>query len=453
MSRFRNRSELLSHGAVKARRTALDCLEAALAAVDTYQGTRRIVRLQDGQLRVGELCIDLAQTGRVFVVGAGKGAYPIARALEEILGPRIARGVVATKELPAEPLGRIRLLQAGHPVPDQRSLCAGQAIQGIAAEAREGDLVLACLTGGCSALMVLPVEGVTLEDKIGLNRLLLRTGAQIGEMNAVRKHVSRIKGGGLVQLFQPARVITFTQDTAPEALPWPDPAVPDPSTFAQAIEVLRRYEIWEETPERIRRHLERGLRDPSLETPKRFEGGQAPVFDVGNPRSACLAAVERARELGYSAHVLSTLLEGESREAGIVLAGIAKEIRRHRRPFAPPCVLASAGETTVAIRGAAGSGGPNQETVLGFAGSILRDPGVALVSIDSEGTDGPTEIAGGIADSETVPRLKAAGLTLHEVLRGHDSSTALKALGDAVITGPTYTNVVNLRVLVIEDGE
>jgi glycerate-2-kinase len=451
MSHFRNLPELLSHGAVKARRTGLACLDAALDAADTYEGTRRIVKVESGRLQVGGASFDLKRMGRVFVVGAGKGSFPIALALDRLLGPRISRGLVAIKEEPPQKLEHIKVIKSGHPVPDSKSLQAGREVQEIASQVRRGDLIFACMTGGCSSLLVLPVEGVTLDDKIKLNQLLLRTGARIGEMNAVRKHVSRIKGGGLVKLFQPATVLTLTQDTAPDSLPWPDPSLPDPSTFREAVEVLQRYEIWEQAPENVRRYLQRGLEDPSSETPKSFQGWETYMFDTGNQRSACLAAVEKARSLGYDAHVLSTRLEGESREVGTVLAGIAKEIQLYRRPFPPPCALVSAGETTVAIKGAAGEGGPNQETVLGFARNIADYPEVALVSIDSEGTDGPTDIAGGIADGQTVSRLKALGLDLFEALRLHDSSTALRALGDAVITGPTGTNVVNLRVLVVEE--
>jgi glycerate-2-kinase len=203
----------------------------------------------------------------------------------------------------------------------------------------------------------------------------------------------------------------------------------------------------------VRRYLTRGLSEPSLETPKSFAGWDAHMFDTGNQRSACLAAVDRARAMGYGGHVLSTNLEGESREVGTVLSGIAKEIQRYRRPFAPPCVLVSAGETTVALPGLAGDGGPNQETVLGFAKNIAGYEGIALVSIDSEGTDGPTDIAGGIADGETARRCAEEGLDLFEALRTHNASPALRALGDAVITGPTGTNVVNLRVLVVEERE
>ncbi|MGA2990766.1 MAG: DUF4147 domain-containing protein [Candidatus Korobacteraceae bacterium] len=451
MSHFRNLEQLVNHGAISARRTALACLDVALDAADTYEGTRRIVRWEGEILQVGDVRFDRRVCpGNIYVIGAGKGSLPIARALDELLGPAITRGVVAIKEDPPQSLTRIRVVKAAHPVPDARSLQSGQEVLEISGGLKPDDVVFACMTGGCSSLMVLPVDGVTLDDKIRLNQLLLRTGARIGEMNAVRKHVSRIKGGGLVRLLQPATVITLTQDTAPESLPWPDPSLPDPTTFAEAIEVLKRYEIWEQTPESIRLYLQRGLGDPALETPKNFNGWRTHLFDTGNQRSACLAAVEKARILGYAGHILSTNLEGESREVGTVLSGIAKEIQRFGRPFSPPCVLVSAGETTVAIKGPAGEGGPNQETVLGFAKNVAGCPQIVIASIDSEGTDGPTDIAGGIADGETAARLKAKGFDLFDVLNRHDTSPALRALGDAVITGATGTNVVNLRVLVIE---
>jgi len=453
VSHFRNFDELVSHGSMRARRTALACLDAALDAADTYEGTRRVVALEDTRLRVGEVRFDLGKVGQIYVVGAGKGSFPIARALDEVLGPRIARGVVAIKEPPPIRLSHIRVITAGHPVPDIRSLEAGREVEAIAAQVKPDDLVFACMTGGCSALLVLPVEGVTLEDKIALNCLLLRTGARIGEMNAVRKHVSQVKGGGLVKLFQPATVVTLTQDTAPESLPWPDPSLPDPSTFAEAIAVLQRYEIWDGAPENVRRHLTRGLREPGLETPKTFEGWTTYLFDTGNQRSACEAAAETARRLGYHGQILSTNLEGESREVGTVLAGIAKEIQRYGRPFPAPCVLVSAGETTVAVPGACGEGGPNQETVLGFARNIAGFAGISLLSIDSEGTDGPTVLAGGIADGETLERCRAQRLDLFEALKRHDAAPLLRALGDAIVTGATGTNVVNLRVLVVESKE
>ena len=238
-------------------------------------------------------------------------------------------------------------------------------------------------------------------------------------------------------------------------MPFPAPGdpLPDPSTFADAVAVLKHYDIWDKVPQRVRDHLITGLADQTRETPKSFEGFETYVFDTGNQRTACLAAVDTAKNLGYEAAVLSTKIEGESREVGAVLAGIAKEIQLYERPFRPPCMLASAGETTTFISGDAGVGGPNQELVLGFARSISGYDGIVLVSIDSEGSDGPTDIAGGIADGQTVLRAEELDIDLFNVLKRHDSTTALKALGDAVVTGPTGTNVVNLRVMIIEKGK
>jgi glycerate-2-kinase len=203
----------------------------------------------------------------------------------------------------------------------------------------------------------------------------------------------------------------------------------------------------------VKSHLLRGLSDPSLETVKSLEGIENFMFDTANPRDACLAAVNYARELGYNAQVLSTKIEGESKHVGTVLAGIAKEIQLYGRPFEPPCLLASGGETTVSIDGPAGVGGPNQELVLGFARAISKYKGISLVSIDSEGTDGPTQIAGGIVDGETVERARVLNMDLFDVLKRHDSSTALGALKDQVITGDTGTNVINLRMMFIEEKE
>lgn len=450
MSRFHNYDDLVSHGRQRPREVALACLDAALQAADTYQGTLRVVKRTGDVLLTGEERFDLSQVGDIYVVGAGKGSYPIAKALDEILGERIKQGVVMVKDSDPSPLRHIKVIPAGHPVPNQASLDGGFEVQRIANKVGPKDLVFACMTGGCSALLALPVPGITLEDKIAVNRLLLRTGARIGEMNAVRKHLSLIKGGGLIKLFQPASVVTLTQETAPDSLPWPDPSLPDPSTFADAVKVMKYYEIWDDAPESVRRHLLRGLENPSLETPKNFQGWRTFMYDTGNQRDACLAAVAKGKELGYGGAVLSTKLEGESREVGTVLAGIAKEIQLYDRPFPAPCVLASAGESTVTVRGEGGRGGPNQETVLGFARFIEGYPGVALASIDSEGTDGPTDVAGGVADDLTLARSAESGMDIKEILKNNDSCTALESLGDTVITGPTGTNVVNLRVLVVE---
>lgn len=450
-ARFTNYAQLISHGNTKSRAAALDCLAAALDAADTYVGTHKVVRREGSLLRVGERIYDLSRPFSIYVAGAGKGSYPIVKALDEILGDRITEGVMLAKG-EAAPLKHVAVMETSHPVPDARSLAGGKRVSAMAAKVKPGDLVFACMTGGCSALMAVPVPGVTLEDKIALNKLLLRTGAHISEMNAVRKHVSLVKGGGLIKMFQPATVITLTQDTRPDFLPWPDTSYPDPSTFADAIQMLKNYDIWEPAPVAVKAYLQKGLADPSLETPKSFEGWDTYLLDTGNQREACLAAVRKAESLGYAGYVLSTKLEGESRDIGRGLAGIAKEITLYDRPFSRPCIIASAGETTVSVRSAnPGKGGPNQELVLGFAEGASRYEGMTLASIDSEGTDGPTDIAGGFGDGETVDRARAAGFDVFTTLKNNDSSTLLEALGDAVITGPTGTNVVNLRMLVVEE--
>jgi len=446
---IRNYEQLISHGDKAARKVALDCLNRALEAADTYAGTRRVVRLETDTLYVGHKTFDLGRMKNIYVLAAGKGSLPIAQALDEILGERIKAGIVLVKKSGPEKLKYLRVLESGHPIPNEASLVGALEIQRIASLMQKEDLVFVCMTGGCSALMVLPAEGLTLDDKIQVNKLLLTTGASISELNAVRKHLSRVKGGGLMRMLHPATIITLTQDTAPEFLPWPDPCLPDPSTFSDAIKVLKDYEIWDRIPERVKSHLLKGLSDPNLETVKSLEGIEHYLFDTANPRDACLAAVNYARGLGYNAQVLSTKIEGESRHVGTVLAGIAKEIHLYGRPFEPPCLLASGGETTVSIDGPAGEGGPNQEAVLGFARAIARYKGISLVSIDSEGTDGPTQIAGGIADGQTVDRATALNVDLFDVLKRHDSTTALGALEDQVITGDTGTNVVNLRMMFI----
>lgn len=449
MNYIKNYNDLIGHGFRVERKVALDCINVALEAANTYRGTLRQLSLHGSLLHAGATVYDLTTIRNIYVVGAGKGSYPIAKAVDEILGTRITNGIVAVKDPAAEKLKYIQIVPASHPVPDEASLMVGEAIKAIAQNLHNDDLVITCLTGGCSSLMVLPVDGVSLEDKKIVNKLLLHTGAPIYELNAVRKHISQIKGGNLLKMLQPAKVITLTQNTTPEFLPWPDPVLPDPSTFKDAISVLKKYEIWEQTPINVRNYLIRGLEHPELETPKDTNGFNHILLDTGNQRDACLAAAEYARGLGYNAYILSTCIEGESKEVGSVLASIAKEIQLYGRPFKTPCVLLSAGETRVALGPIHGEGGPNQELVLGFAMNIEGYNNIAIVSIDSEGTDGPTEIAGGITDATTITLARKKAIDIFDYLKRHDSSNALRSLADAVFTGPTGTNIVNLRVMVI----
>jgi len=444
-----NIAELLSHGETRLREDALKILERGIRGADPGVGTRRLIRMDGEVLRIGKKVLNLNTIENIFVVGVGKASFPIAAVLEETLGERIKKGIVVVKRGEKRRLSRIEIHEAGHPLPDKQSISGAKKILEIVREAGPNDLVFAAVTGGASALATIPPKEITLQDVQALTDMLLKCGAAIREINAVRKHLCLLKGGRLVAYIQPAEAVTLTLDTAPEGMPWPDMCLADPSTFQDAINVLRRYGLWRKVHERIRNYLQEGLDRPEMETVKSLKGMKADIFSVGDPSKACEAAAGCAEELGYTPVILSTYIEGEAREIGVCLAGIAKEIIKRQRPFAPPCVIISGGETVVTMSGQSGLGGPNQETVLAFAAKFSMGQQVVFVSIDTDGTDGPTDVAGGIVDWSTVPRSVELGIEIDQSLKSHNSLDALKKLGDAVITGHTGTNVMNLRLIVI----
>lgn len=448
-SLYKNYEALISKGQQKVRCDALEIVRAGIERAIPYQATKRLVHLTDKKLMVADQCFSLDQIGKIYIVGAGKGSFPIVQALEEILGSRIEKGVVIVKEGETRRLQYTETFESSHPIPDERSLVSARKIMDVLKLAQEGDLVFAAITGGSSALVNLPLGEITMDELKKMNTMLLRCGAPIGEINAVRKHICGIKGGRVVQMGQPACVITLTLDTAPPGMPWPDMCLPDPTRFEDAVHVLKIYDLWEETPDSVKAYLLKGLEDESLETLKSLDGMKHMLYSVADPRSCCMAAADRAEEMGYHSYILGTALEGEARDMGIFLAGIAKEVVRFGRPFERPCALITGGETTVTIVDTPGAGGPNQETSLGFAEKAPPDCEVACVSIDTDGTDGPCTIAGGISDGVTMARAAQMGLDVKNALKHHNSSEVLLALGDDIVTGHTGTNVMNLRVVVI----
>jgi len=420
------------------RRQALGIFKAALAAADPGQAVARRLAREN-----------LSRYRNVYVTGAGKAGAAMARATERVLGRRITRGLLNVKYGHTAPLRRIELNECGHPVPDERGVEGARRIAELAAGAGAEDLVLCLISGGASALLPLPAAPVTLEEKQETTKLLLACGASIHEINAVRKHISQIKGGQLVRMAHPAPVLSLLlSDVIGDDLDviGSGPTAPDVSTFARAREVFDKYGIFGRVPASVRERIGHGANGETPETPKPGD----PIFNavrnvvIGSNRLAVDAAAARARELGFRTLVLSTFVDGETREIARMHAAIAKEIVYGGRPVKPPACVITGGETTVTLRGD-GLGGRNQEFVLAAAIGIASLPNVVVLSAGTDGTDGPTDAAGAIADGMTLDRDPRAA----EFLARNDSYHYFAGLQDLIVTGPTHTNVMDVRLILV----
>ena len=447
---IKNSEGLLLKGNIKGRRVALQVLEHALKKVDTYNAVKRNIDVEDDKLFVGEIEYDLLKLHNIYVLGAGKATFEIAKALEDTLQERIRDGVIIEKRGRGKKLSKIRVFEAGHPIPDEAGLEGAVEIAKLANQVGEGDLVFVAITGGCSALMPLPAEGLTLEDKKTVNGLLIKCGATIEEINTVRKHISIIKGGRLALMIHPAEIVNLIVVDEVAGKPW-GPTIFDETTFEDAAAVLNKYNLWDIIPENVRIHLENA--DPKSETPTEGEFEalcvKASTFILANNADACEAAAEEAERLGYNASILTTSLEGESKDVGIALSAVAREVESECRPIKSPCVIVSGGETTVTMVGEVGEGGRNQELALSASLKIAGSENIVLASLGTDGTDGPTDIAGAIVDGYTVSRAQQMGIDLVSELKNHNSSYVFRKLGDALYTGPTGTNVMDLQVIVV----
>ena len=385
--------------------------------------------------------------GRCVVVGAGKSAAVMAAALDAAWPDVPLGGVVVTRYGHAVPTARITVLESSHPVPDANGEAAARRILASVQGLGPDDTVIALMSGGASALLPLPVAGLTLADKQAVNRALLASGATISEMNCVRKHLSAIKGGRLAAAAAPARVVTLAISDVPgddPAVIGSGPTVPDPTTFTQARAILAKYGILP-SPQVASR-----LAGDGDETPKPGWLPHAEFRMIATPLMALRAAAEAARAAGLAALILGDALEGESRELGTAMAGIAKSVAAHAEPLRPPAVLLSGGETTVSIgAGPAGRGGRNSEFLLGLAMALGGAPGIWAAAGDTDGIDGTEDAAGALVTPDTLARARAAGLDPGASLAGHDSYSLFAALGDLIRTGPTLTNVNDLRAILI----
>ena len=454
---IKNRAELISHGFVEGRRKVLDIAEHTLKHVDPRAAVGHYLKLEGSRLLVGEDIFDLDKVNKIYAIGGGKATYPLAIGLEEILGDRISDGFIAVKKGQLQPfletmgaLSRIRVAESAHPVPDETSLEAGKAVWQIAEKAGRNDMIFCLMSGGVSAQCVYPVEGISLKDKVTINQLLVHSGADVTEIMTVRGHLSRLKGGRLAPQMLPATVVSLTvSDEKTDSMKWnTDWASPDSTTLADAARVLKKYGLWQSVSEQVRDYLSHPT--PEKETPKSFSNAPLYYCMVVKTRALWDAAAQKAKALGLTPMLLTTLLNGESREVGRTVASIAKEIQLSGNPVRPPCALIATGETAVRIReNVRGQGGANQELAVGACLDLDENAPIAICALDTDGTDGPTTLAGALTDGSTPKGAAQKGYDLFQMLMEHDVSTVLKATGDAVITGPTGTNVNDLVICVI----
>jgi glycerate 2-kinase len=427
-------------------------LVRGLAAVDGRTAVGRAISRNGEELVIGRRRYDLRRYERVVVVGAGKATASMARAVEQRLGPRLQGGFVVVKYGHVVPTRRIVVAEAGHPVPDRSGQRAAARLCAMAAELGRRDLLIVLLSGGASSLLPAPVAGVTLADKQRTTQELLRCGASIHEINTVRKHLSRIKGGRLAELTEATVVTLILSDVLGDDLSAiaSGPTVPDPTTYEDAVAILKRDRVWRALPLRVRQHLDRGCQGLASETPK----PGSPLFRrvhhhiVGNNAAAVTAVIRVTREVGLRTLVHRPALTGEARVEGQRFGALARNIVREGKPLQRPCCVVAGGETTVTVTGK-GTGGRAQEFAAAAALEIAGLAKMWVVAIGTDGTDGPTDAAGAVIDGNTVARAQRLSVDLKGALKRHNTYPALKRLHQLIITGPTGTNVNDLYLLLV----
>ena len=460
--KIKNRAEILSHGDISSREIVLAITEQTLQRLDSYKRIKSIMRLEGDILHIGCRQWDLSKKRNVYLLGAGKACNHMAMAVDEVLGDRLTRGIAIVKIAePTDVFHKTEVFVGGHPLPNAEGLRACKEILSIVDNAGPDDLFIGVVSGGSSALMSCPIDGISLEDEIAVTDVMLKSGANIFEINAIRRHISQFNGGMLAKRIasRGAELIGFGISDAVDSPPTEDigipyakyratPFGPDQTTLEDARRVIHDYNVADRLPENVVSYLMNV--GPEGETPKAFP--QNTYFLINTLPDSCRYAKEAAEAMGLPAIILTSFLEGESRDVGSVFAAIAREVQKYGNPIAPPCVVLAAGEVTTKIEDNSsimGHGGPSQEETLSFALAAAKTKGACLLSIDSEGTDGTTNVAGGITDSQSYAAAVAKGVNIHEALRGHACYEALKEIGDTVFTGNTGTNLCDLNILYI----
>lgn len=460
--KIRNRDQILSHGDVESRRIVLDITEKTLQKLDARERIKSIMRLDGDMLHIGVKSWDLSKKRNVYLLGAGKACNHMAMAVDEILGNRLTRGIAIVKIAEeTDVFNKTEVYVGGHPLPNKEGYRACLKMLELVDNAGTDDLFIVVISGGSSALMSCPIEGVSLEDEIVVTDVMLKSGANIYEINAIRRHISQFNGGMLAKRIEArgAELIGFgisdgmgSPATGDIRIPYAayksTPMGPDTTTLEDARRVIRDYNVADRLPKNVVDYLMNV--GPEGETPKAFPNNT--YYLINTLPDSCIYAKRFAEEMGIHAVILTSYLEGESRDVGTVFASIAREIQAYGNPVSAPCMVLASGEATTKILDNSeitGHGGPSQEETLSFAFTADKAKGVCLLSIDSEGTDGTTPVAGGITDSQSLKAARSKGIDVFAALRGHACYEALSAMDDVVFTGNTGTNLCDFNIMYV----
>ena len=433
------------------RKDAETIYRRAIEAVNPITAINSHIKRQGQELICDGKVFNLEHFRHIYLVGVGKAGASMAAAMEKLLGNQMTTGLVVVKYGHLAPVKKTKIIEAGHPIPDQKGVEGANELVSLLRHTTADDLVICLISGGGSALLPLPAAGLTLGEKQETTQALLSCGADITEINAIRKHMSQLKGGQLARLIAPATVVSLIlSDVIGDPLDSiaSGPTVGDPTTFDQCLKIIKKYDLADTLPATVMNHLQQGASGAITETPKPDDSlfNQVNNYIIASNRQAVEAAADMAQQLGYKPLILSTFIEGETREIARMHSAIAKEIHHSGNPLTPPACIISGGETTVTITGD-GLGGRNQEFALAAALDIDGLPNTVIVSIGTDGTDGPTDAAGAIADGQTVKRACNLGLNPREYLENNDAYHFFSPLDDLLMTGPTNTNVMDIHLI------
>ena len=462
--KIRNREQILSHGDKKSRQIVLDITEKTLQKLDSKERIKSIMSLDGNILNIGTKSWDLSKKKNIYLLGAGKACNHMAMAVDEVLGDKLTRGIAIVKIAEeTDVFNKTEVYVGGHPLPNENGYKACKKILEIVDNSGPDDLFIVVISGGSSALMSCPIDGISLDDEIAVTDVMLKTGANIYEINSIRRHISQFNGGMLAKRIQKrgAELIGFgisdavgNKATGNIGIPYEKykstPMGPDMTTLDDARAVIRDYDVADRLPKNVVDYLMNA--GPEGETPKEFPDNT--YYLVNTLPDSCIYAKQVADDMGIPAVILTSFLEGESRDVGTVFASIAREIQEYGNPVKPPCVILASGEATTKIldnKTIKGHGGPSQEETLSFALSAVKTSGACLLSIDSEGTDGTTIVAGGITDSTSYKTAVKRNVDIYASFRSHSCYEALVELGDTVFTGNTGTNLCDFNVMYVPE--